>query len=67
MAKIKNPNGSKGTHNLSGLPEYKIWGSMKQRCLNPNNKAYTRYRGRGITVCKEWHDFTTFLSDMGRR
>lgn len=28
--------------------------NMKQRCYNPNEKAYKNYGGRGITVCEEW-------------
>ena len=40
---------------------YWIWVGMKQRCENPNRVRYDRYGGRGITVCKEWHDsFQTF-------
>ncbi len=27
---------------------------MKQRCFNPNCKAYKNYGGRGISVCSEW-------------
>lgn len=27
---------------------------MKQRCGDPNNKAYHNYGGRGIKVCDEW-------------
>ena len=27
---------------------------MKQRCTNPNNKAWKNYGGRGITICDEW-------------
>ena len=27
---------------------------IKQRCCNPNNRAYAYYGGRGITVCSEW-------------
>ena len=33
---------------------YKIWNSMKKRCLNPNDQAYEYYGGRGIIVCDEW-------------
>ncbi len=33
---------------------YYVWGAMKARCHNPNDKAYPRYGGRGITVCQEW-------------
>lgn len=39
---------------------YKVWSSMKQRCMNSNNNRYSDYGGRGITVCKEWMDFTPF-------
>ena len=27
---------------------------MKDRCLNPNYHSYSRYGGRGITICDEW-------------
>jgi hypothetical protein len=41
---------------------------MKARCLNPRNKDYKNYGGRGITICKEWVDsFVVFLQDMGPR
>lgn len=33
---------------------YKVWQSMKRRCLNPNNKDYKYYGGTGITICDEW-------------
>ena len=40
---------------------YGVWISMKQRCTNPKNAAYSYYGGRGITVCDEWlHDYTRF-------
>ena len=38
---------------------------MRARCENPNNHAYSRYGGRGITVCDRWADFKNFLADMG--
>ena len=40
---------------------------MIARCYNPNNAAYNRYGGRGITVCKRWRKFENFLADMGNR
>lgn len=49
-------------------PEYSVWGSMKQRCLNPKNTAYKNYGGRGIKICDGWvYNFIQFLSDVGKR
>jgi hypothetical protein len=48
--------------------EYKAWDSMKQRCLNPGDRSYDRYGGRGITIDPRWlarDGFETFLRDMG--
>jgi hypothetical protein len=47
--------------------EYTTWKGIISRCNNPRNKSYDNYGGRGITVCREWLDFDTFLSDMGKR
>ena len=55
-------------HGMTGTPEYYTWQSLKDRCLNENNKQYVDYGARGITVCKEWQEsFTFFLNDMGRK
>jgi hypothetical protein len=51
---------AKRTHGLSKTPLYYIWNGMMQRCHSINNPAYKNYGGRGITVCKEWHDFIKF-------
>lgn len=48
-------------------PEYICWAAMRSRCNNPNNPAFDRYGGAGITICPEWDDFQVFLRDMGRR
>lgn len=40
---------------------YRIWSNMKDRCNNPDCKAYRDYGGRGIKVCEEWtDDFSAF-------
>lgn len=47
--------------------EYHTWEGMLQRCYNPNATNYQYWGGRGITVCKSWHQYQNFLNDMGRR
>jgi len=55
------------THGMFGTPEYEAWAQMIQRCCNPKNFAWSRYGGRGITVCERWRKFENFLADMGLR
>jgi hypothetical protein len=40
---------------------------MRQRCGNPNDRQFSDYGGRGITVCERWAKFENFLADMGER
>lgn len=48
--------------------EYHIWASAKQRCINPRNKDYPNYGGRGIRMCCQWvMSYASFLADMGRK
>lgn len=47
--------------------EYATWSMIWQRCINPNQKDYPYYGGRGITVCRRWEYFENFLEDMGPR
>jgi len=41
-------------HGFSHTDIYKVWKSIKGRCLNENNKHYDSYGGRGIVICDEW-------------
>lgn len=43
-------------HGISDVRLYSVWGSMKDRCLNPNCLGYSYYGGRGIEVCDKWRD-----------
>jgi hypothetical protein len=52
-------------HGQAKSPTYNVWASMLARCGNPKNAAYSRYGGRGITVCERWRDFQNFFADMG--
>lgn len=60
---------NKATHGLTRVgqhhPLYTVWCQMRARCQDPDNPAYHRYGGRGITVCERWERFDLFLSDMG--
>lgn len=49
-------------------PEYRSYTSMRNRCLNKNNRLYPSYGGRGIRICRRWmKSYLLFLEDMGRR
>lgn len=48
-------------HGFSGERVYRIWRSMKSRCLDPNHPPYKDYGGRGITVCDDWLDSVKFI------
>lgn len=40
---------------------YKVYDHMRYRCYNINDKEYSWYGGRGITICDEWlNDFMSF-------
>lgn len=51
-------------------PTYQSWRAMKERCLHPKHRDYSKYGGRGITIDPRWlgeTGFMTFLADMGER
>lgn len=56
------------THGMYESPEYRVWITMKARCLNPKRSNYKNYGGRGITVCPRWvQSFESFYADMGAK
>lgn len=55
-------------HGMSHSSEHNIWWAMVQRCYNPKDQAFSRYGGRGITICNEWRtDFMAFFNHIGPR
>lgn len=62
VAKTGNKN---RTHGYFGTRTYKSWAHMLDRCRNPNNRSFSDYGGRGISVCDRWKSFENFLANMG--
>jgi hypothetical protein len=57
---------SRARHRMRHTATYRAWQGAKGRCLNPNNKGYENYGGRGIAICDRWvESFEAFLEDMG--
>lgn len=48
------------TRNKVNTRLYSIWTGMKNRCLYPSQNNYLDYGGRGIKVCDEWMNFSSF-------
>lgn len=55
--------GNATTHGMSRTALYSRYTSIKSRCYNKHDQAYTNYGARGIVVCDEWkHSFETFYN-----
>lgn len=54
MPDIENASNKHKRHGMHGTRIYRIWCSMKGRCLCPGQSVYKYYGGKGITVCDEW-------------
>jgi len=52
-------------HGGSGKGSYNTWRAMMRRCYNPKDKDYPRWGGRGVTVHVPWHDYATFVKEVG--
>lgn len=47
---------------------YKSWRAMLERCYDEGNGSFSRYGGRGISVCERWRNsYDDFVDDMGLR
>jgi hypothetical protein len=49
---------------MAGTRPYNIWCGMMKRCYDERFFRFKDLGGRGITVCKRWHDFKSFWTDM---
>lgn len=49
-------------HGLSKTRIINIYSLMVKRCIDPISKSYSRYGGRGITVCKDWAGENGFIN-----
>lgn len=62
MSSVRNTK-----HGLHGTRAYKIWNSVKRRCLDPRSASYAQYGARGITMWDEWaNDPARFVADIGQ-
>lgn len=53
-------------HGKINTQAYRAWHKMKGRCLNPNNKDWPAYGGRGIGIFEPWIiNFSPFYEHMG--
>lgn len=48
-------------------PMYNTWWNMIARCYIKAAPGYIGYGGRGISVCKEWHNFAEFVKFTGSK
>lgn len=46
-------------------PSWLRWVGMMARCYRRNTPGWLNYGKRGITVCERWHDYRSYLSDVG--
>ncbi len=61
-------NGAKNkTHGMHNSKTYRVWDSMKRRCLSQRHPEFKHYGARGITICDKWFKFEGFLEDMGEQ
>ena len=61
LATIRLVNATK-KHGMTDSRIYRCWQSMIRRCTNKNVCNFKNYGGRGIKVCEEWRNSTSFIT-----
>ena len=51
-------------HGFYKHPLYDCWKGLMRRCYKETDRCYKDYGKRGISVCDEWHDISTFIIDV---
>ena len=54
----KHPSSEVNSCKVSKM--YATWSGMLKRCYDDKSKYYSNYGGRGVTVCKFWHNYQNF-------
>lgn len=57
-------------HGMSKSSVWNAWHGLRDRCLNPESKAYKYYGGKGVIICDRWlgeDGFQHFYDDMGEK
>lgn len=54
IPKQKKSRRNQRKYGVAATRLYRIWGGMKSRCYNPNQRNYKYYGAKGIEVCEEW-------------
>lgn len=62
LEKTKKTGKKNKTHGMTNTRIYRIWGNIKDRCLNKKCRDYNYYGGRGILICKDWIKFESFYN-----
>jgi hypothetical protein len=55
---VHTKHGGRGSYKTERL--YFVWRGIKNRCECKSATGYSYYGGRGIKLCKEWHDYSEF-------
>ena len=63
---VRGAHAANTRHGLADHPLYNAWKGMVARCEDHAHHNYPRYGGRGIQVCKRWHDPAAFVADVER-